>query len=247
MYIEERQKAILEALASKPDISVKELSALLFVSEPTVRRDLSVLHEKGFVTKVYGGARLNAGAADREIPFAIRENQKSRAKDEMGRRAAEMVQDGMVIILDGTTSAYHIVPYLRDKKDLIVVTSGAKTALALAEMNIRTFCTGGEMLIHSYSYVGETAERFVSHINADIVFFSVHGLSDDGKMTDRSIEEINLRREMMRCSQKKVLLCDSSKFGKTYFYSLGNVSEVDEVISEAPLPASLKVNVKETR
>lgn len=240
MMISERHKHILSMLKEKPDITVKELSQRLSVSEPTVRRDLTHLHEKGLITKIYGGAILNAGRADREIPFLIREWRKSDVKDEIGARAASLVSDGMVVMLDGSTSAYHIVPYLEKKKDLIVVTSGAKTAIALAEANIRTFSTGGQMIIHSFSYVGKQAEDFVSNINADILFFSCHGLSADGKMTDRSIDEANLRRAMFASCKKKILLCDSSKFGKTYFYNIGSIKDIDGIISDGELPKEIQ-------
>ena len=239
MMIGERQEKILEALKERPDIKVAELARRLNVSEPTIRRDLTELHDRGIITKVYGGAILNIGSADKEIPFLFRENEQSNVKTVIGKKAAEFVKDGMVIMLDGSTSAYHIVPYLKRFKDLIVITSGAKTALSLAEANIKTFCTGGQMLIHSFSYVGEHAERFVSNINADLLFFSCRGLSEDGYLTDIAIEEANLRRAMFKNSKKKILLCDSSKFGKRFFYNMGELSEIDEVISDEPLPKSL--------
>lgn len=239
MMISERHRRILEELKKKPDISVRELATLLCVSEPTVRRDFTELHGKGMITKIYGGAILNQGAADREIPFLLRENEKSVPKAEMGARAAELVRDGMVVMLDGSTSAYHLVPYLARRKDLIVITSGAKTAVALAEANIRVFCTGGQMLIHSFSYVGEQAEAFVRTMNADILFFSCHGLTDSGQMTDRAVEEANLRRVMFAACRQKILLCDSSKFGKTCLYNMGHVREIDGIISERPLPPAI--------
>lgn len=247
MLIGERHRRILEELKKKPDITVFELSKILCVSEPTVRRDFTELHKKGIITKIYGGAILNQGAADREIPFFLRENEKSSVKAEIGNLAASLVEDGMVVMLDGSTSAYHLVPYLARKKDIIVITSGAKTAVALAEANVRTFCTGGQMLIHSFSYVGEQAEDFVRNINADILFVSCHGLTPDGYMTDRAIEEANLRKVMFAQARRRVLLCDSSKFGKTCFYNMGSVSDIDDVISETPLPKNISSMVGENR
>lgn len=240
MMIEERQRRILEELNREPAITVRKLAQLLHVSEPTVRRDFTELHRKGIITKRYGGAILNEGAPDREIPFLLREQEKSTIKAEIGKKASALIQDGMVIMLDASTSAYHLVPYLAKHKDLIVITSGAKTATALAEANIRTFCTGGQMLIHSFSYVGEQAEQFVRQINADLLFFSVAGVSDSGQMSDRAVEEANLRKVMFGSCKKKILLCDSSKFGKTCFYNMGNIRELDGVISEKPLPASIQ-------
>ena len=245
--VNQRQRRILEELEKKPDITVRELAKLLFVSEPTIRRDFTELSSKGIITKVYGGAILHQGAADREIPFFFRQQEKSSVKTRMGAAAADLVKDGMVVMLDGSTSAYHLVPYLAQRKDLIVVTSGAKTAVALAEANIRTFCTGGQMLIHSFSYVGEQAENFIRNINADILFFSCRGLSRQGYMTDHSIEEANLRKVMFRYSKQKVLLCDSSKFDHTCFYNIGHVGDIDAIISESPLPENIRQMLPEKR
>ena len=137
----------------------------------------------------------------------------------------------MVLMLDGSTSAYYMVPYLAAYKDLIVVTSGARTAVSLGEHGIKVFSTGGQMMPHSFSYIGEAAENFVRHFNADICFFSCRGVSDDGVMSDVSIEEMILRKAMMEQSKKKVLLCDRNKFGKKYLYNLGNIDELDAVVS----------------
>ena len=240
MTITERQQLILRLLAEDEKISVKKMAESLFVSEPTVRRDLTELEKRGLITKIYGGARITREgiAPDAEIPFLLRERERSPIKAEIGRKAASLVSDGMVLMLDGSTSAYNVVPFLSGFKDLVVVTSGAKTAVALAERNINTYSTGGRMIIHSFSYVGEQAEEFVRRINADLLFFSIRALSEKGLMTDVSVEEVNLRRVMLGAARKKVLLCDSSKFGKTCFYTLGSVDEIDEVISDIPLEFS---------
>ena len=72
MMIEERHKLILEELKANPSVTVKELSKKLFVSEPTIRRDFTELHNKGIITKIHGGAIINTAAAYREIPFFLR-------------------------------------------------------------------------------------------------------------------------------------------------------------------------------
>jgi DeoR family fructose operon transcriptional repressor len=240
MLINERHDQIIKELKASPNVTVRELAELLRVSEPTVRRDFSELHKKGIITKRYGGAVLNSVAADREIPFVLRENEKSKTKTEIGMKASELVRDGMVIMLDGSTSAYHLVPYLQKYKDIIVITSGAKTAVALAELHIPVFSTGGKMRTNSFSYVGKEAEDTVKRFNADIMFFSCRGLSEDGMMSDHSMEEANLRRVMFEKSREKYLLCDSSKFGNICFYDMGNVSELDGVISDGELPEKIK-------
>lgn len=244
MLIAERQRKILELLKEKPDLTVKELAKILMFSEPTIRRDFTELHQKGLITKKYGGAILNNIAADQEIPFYVRENEKSPSKVLMAIKAKKHLHDGMVVMLDGSTSAFHLVPVLAQFKNIIVITSGAKTAVALAERNINTYATGGKMIINSYSYVGKEAEDFVKRISADILFFSCRGLSLNGEMSDVSTEEASLRTAMFKRCKKKILLLDSSKIGKDYFYVMGHLSEIDEIISEIEIPIELKEMLK---
>lgn len=40
---------------------------------------------------------------------------------------------------------------------------------------------------------------------------------------------------MFRQSTKKILLCDSSKLGKTCFYNMGTVDDIDGIISDVEL------------
>ena len=64
-------------------------------------------------------------------------------------------------------------------------------------------------------------------------------LDMDGTMSDRSIDEASLRRVMFSHAKKRIFLCDQSKLGKRYFYNMGNLSEVDACICDAPLPEEL--------
>ncbi len=234
MLIEERQQKILEQVESKGSATVEELVKLLYVSAPTVRRDLTAMEKKGLIQKVYGGA-IPLQAANREIPLTIREQSQRSAKDHIAEMAAAHVRDGMVILMDGSSTVNRMVKYLGGFKDLIVVTSGAKTAVDLAELNITTFSTGGRLLNRSLAYVGHEAEDFARRINADILFFSCHGFSEDGWLTDLSMEETHLRQVMLKQAKKKILLCDSSKWNKTYFFNICHKDEIDEIISEDPL------------
>lgn len=243
----ERQEKILTALKEDPTLSVRALARMLYVSEPTVRRDFTALSEKGFLTKHYGGASVTPAAADTEIPFLLRAEEKSDAKTEIARRAAALVEDGMVIMLDGSTSAFRLVPFLKDKKDIICITSGARTSVALAEAGIKNFSTGGQMVVNSFSFVGAEAEHFVSTVSADILFFSCRGLTDMGEMTDRATGEAALRRKMFERCRRLVLLCDSTKLGQTCFYSMGDVADIDDVITEGALPESIASRVGKRR
>lgn len=231
MLIISRQQEILDVLKRQRSVSVTQLSKELFASEPTIRRDLAYLEKQGYLKRVYGGAVLG-GAPDREIPYEVRTGEQEDAKAVIARRAASFLHKGDVVFLDGSSSAARMVEPIREIGDILVVTSGAKTAIALAEAGVRVISTGGQMITRSFSYVGSHAEACIRSMRADTVFFSCRGLSDEGEMTDISIEEINLRRAMLERARQKILLCDSSKFGKQYMYSLGYREDLDAVISE---------------
>lgn len=235
----ERQDKILNALMEKENVSLQELSGKLFISIPTLRRDLVKLEELGKIIRTHGGAKLVKKAADENIPLFLREQEQNSAKAQMAQKAVALVNDGDTIFLDGSTSAYTIIPLLAEFRKLTVITSSAKSSFLLGQMDINNICTGGRMLNRSFSYIGEEAERTVRSYNADIVFFSCRGLSMDGRLTDNSIEENRLRRAMIQQSTKKVLLCDSSKLDKLYLNTLCHLSDLNNLICDIPLPNSL--------
>lgn len=240
----EREDKILNALLEKDSMTTQELSARLFVSVPTLRRDLIKLEQMGKIIRTHGGAQLIKKSADEKIPIFLREQEQNEAKEIMARKAVEFIRDGDIIMLDGSTSAYSIIPQLVSFKNLIVITSSAKSSFLLGRMGISNICTGGRMITRSLSYIGEDAENTVKRYNADVVFFSCRGLSMDGKLTDNSIEENSLRKIMLRHARKKVFLCDSSKLDHTYLNNLCHLSEVDEIICEKMLPVHLSEMTK---
>lgn len=243
----EREEKILQALLEKDSMTTQELSAKLFVSVPTLRRDLIKLEQMGKIIRTHGGAQLLKKSADEKIPIFLREQEQNGAKAIMARQAVERIRDGDIILLDGSTSAYSIIPLLTRFSNLIVITSSAKSSFLLGRMGISNICTGGRMITRSLSYVGEDAERTVRAYNANIVFFSCRGLSADGRVTDNSAEENSLRRCMLEQAEKRVLLCDSSKIGNVYMNNLCRLSDVDALICEEPVPASLKALLKKQK
>lgn len=56
MLKEERQQHILNLFYENGKVAVDELAELFQASKDTIRRDLTVLEEEGFVKRVYGGA-----------------------------------------------------------------------------------------------------------------------------------------------------------------------------------------------
>lgn len=237
----DREKRILEILLKEKKVFVKELAKRLYASEPSIRRDLASLEEQSLLKRIHGGAVLDeSNNVDIRIPFILRELEQSDAKIIMAQKAAELVQDGDTVMLDASSSAYSLIPFLSNKSQLTVITSGVKALTKLGEHHISVFSTGGELLPASFSLVGNDAHQMIENYNADIAFFSCRGLSLDGIATDFSIEENLVRQKMMERAAKKVLLCDSKKIGKKFMHNLCRIQDIDAVISETDLPEELE-------
>jgi len=231
MSVYTRENQYITLLAQKP-YSVKELSQKLFVSEPTVRRDIVLLKKKELVTCKRGIVSLKTSSPDQRIPLFVRHLEQNEEKREIARKAVKYVKDGYVIMLDASTTAMHLLPHLTEFKNILVITNGAKTAIEAASMGIRTICTGGELMMESFCYVGTDAESVLRNYNADVAFFSVRGVSEDGVVSDNSILENSMRKIMIKNSRNCYLICDSSKMGKICLNTLCNVKDLAGLISE---------------
>ena len=153
MSLYNRENQYINLLAQGP-ATVKELSEKLFISEPTVRRDIILLQQKELITRNRGIVTLKTHSPDQRIPLFIRQLEQNEEKKTIAIKAASKIKDGDVIMLDASTTAFYILPLLTSFKKILIITNGAKTALEAVSMGIRTICTGGEMTLESFSYIG---------------------------------------------------------------------------------------------
>lgn len=248
MSYHDREKELLSVIEKSEYISVNDLLEKQYTSISTLRRDLIRLEERGLVIRTHGGVMAVKKSPDDKIPFLLRVDEHADEKKAIAQRAAGFVHDGDTIMLDASTSAYCVIPYLYENfKDIIVITNGAKASFLLGELGVKNICTGGRMINKSFSYVGRISEKTVEQYNADIVFFSCRGISENGYLTDNSIEENDLRRVMMRQSRQKILLCNSEKFGNTCLDNLCHISEIDDVVCETEIPQNISELMKNSR
>lgn len=228
-----REKQILEILLKEKRVSVKQLAKALFISEPSVRRDLQSLEKQNLIKRTHGGAILEETALSKnKIPFMLREYEQSSAKAIISEKAIDLIHDNDVIFLDASTSCYYLIPFLASKRNLTVITSGVKTLTKLAEYDISTVSTGGALINSCLSLVGDEAYKTIEKYNADIAFFSCRGVSDSGYLTDISPEENNVRKKMIEHSKKSYLLCAKDKLGKGYFHNLCHKDDITGIIHE---------------
>lgn len=240
----QREDQIIKILLQQKTATVKELSERLYASMPSIRRDLAILEKAHMIKRTHGGAVLEiSNDSELKIPFIIRELEQSDAKIIMAKKAAQLVNNNDVIFIDASTSAYSVIPFLINKTNLTIITCGLKSLQLAGECGITAFSTGGKLIPSCMSLTGSEAYRMIENYTADIMLFSCRGLTDEGNVTDFSLEENWVRRVMLKHSKKKILLCDSSKIGKVYMNTVCSIEDITYVISEKPLPPS--INCKE--
>ncbi len=234
MSLKERENSILEYLDEHKEASVAELCAALFVSEPTMRRDLAALNSQGKLIRTHGGAQVHREPWE-NIPHAYREREHLGAKAVIGKKCLSLISDGDTIMVDSSSTALSLLELLGNKNSIVVVTNNAKAPMLLYDTKVKVFVSGGELANGTYAYVGSFAESFISSFNADIAFFSVRRLSADGKITDNAVAENNVRKSMLKNARRSVLMLDSKKIGEPCINTLCELRDIDYVVSECDI------------
>jgi len=234
MNLRDRETRILDFLRERREITVSEVCRELYVSEPTVRRALAALSELGMIIRTHGGA-IYKGEPGENLPLSFREREHSDAKIAIAKKCLGLIRDGDVIMADASSSALALLRALPEGKNLTVITNSAKAALILGDTSIKTFVTGGELACESYAYVGGYAESFIRSFHADVCFFSVRTLTPSGELTDNAVAENALRRAMLDCSERRILMLDSQKIAPPCLNTLCTLAAVDRVVSECDI------------
>ena len=231
----DRQRGIIEYLEKKHTATVKELSDSLYSSEASIRRDIEALENQGFVKKIYGGVVL-AKYQNGVVPVSMRDSDHSAVKDELAKRAAELISDGDTVIMDASSTVRRMIKYLGNKRDVKIVTNNLRIFSECSEPQIKLYCTGGSYSEKNHAFVGPAAENYLRNISADLLFFSSQGISEDGIISDASEEENSLRRVMIEHSKRRYFLCDSSKIGVRKMFTLCHKDDLTGVICNKNLP-----------
>lgn len=246
MIKEERYHKILEIIEKEKYISAEELSSRLFVSLPTIRRDLAELQRRNQLLRSRGGAK-QINTEHIVMPLDFRKTLNPSEKRKLCQKAAELVHDNDIIFIDASTTLAQIADYLSDKKSLTVVTNSIPLSILLTQKGITTYSTGGEFQESSLCYAGSYAEEFVRNFNIDLMLFSSYGISESGMILDASLTESMLRKAVMRQARKSVFLCDHTKFGRTAPYNLMPLSKVDCIITDADTELPVLAGVAQNR
>jgi len=242
MQPEARQSRIEEYLQKVEFASLDELSEHVDASQSTVRRDLTILETKGTVRRTHGGARIVTPRSD-EFTFSARDTHQLAEKQAIGLACAELIKPNQTVIIDAGTTVYHVARHLESKTPQIVTNSLPIANRFINDERIELILTGGLLYPRYGVLLGPTAVQFIETVHAQTLFFSVAGIHD-GMLYNQNLLLVHAEQRMMRQAQRRVLLCDSSKFDQQALARLCELKDVDTLVTDDKITKSQRAMVK---
>jgi DeoR/GlpR family transcriptional regulator of sugar metabolism len=240
----QRHAYILERIRSGGGVRVADLVRELGVSDMTVRRDLEVLHERGLIAKVHGGATAVSDSALFEPGFVAKSELQQEAKEAIARAAAELVHSGQAIGISAGTTTYALARRLADMPDLTVVTNSIPVADALQHGRrdhvVQTVILTGGVRTPSDALVGPFAVAALRTVNLDLVFMGVHGMDQRAGFTTPNLLEAETDRALMEAGRQLVVVADHTKWGVVGISSFARLSQAHVLVTDRGLPAAAR-------
>lgn len=234
-----RLQDIAESVETARSVSVEELADRFGVSRETIRRDLKALAAQGRLDVVHGGAlKRKAG----EPPFAERAKENAAGKAAIGRAAAAMVEDGMVVLLDSGATTHEIAAALaaRPPKDVTMLATSLVDALTLVRAGLRVSVLGGEVDADDEATVGLDVIACLPRYRVDLAFVGVGGLTVEGDVTVFSRVAAETRAVMLDAARQGFLVADRGKFGRAGPARIAPQRAPTGVIVDVAPPARMK-------
>jgi ribose transport system substrate-binding protein len=249
----ERRQQILRLLRDQPGIKVSELAKHLDVSEGTIRNDLAALDEEHLVMRVRGGAVARSeahswspGWPPLHSEYSEHSDLRADSKQRIARWAAEIIENGDTILLDASNTVMYMAAFLRDHRNLTVVTNGIDVARRFAENISNTvILIGGILSSDGISVTGTVSEKLLNDLHVRRAFVSCSGFSVDTGLTEVDIRQAQIKSLMMRRAQEVIALVDSSKFGKVGITPFATIDQVSHIFTDSDVSADVIDQLRE--
>ncbi len=231
MFAEERKREIIKLLQTQGKVKTLALAELFEVSEPTIRRDINEMEDQGLLIRTHGGA-IAMDTAEKEPSFVEKSDRLQSEKEQIGRVAASMIHDGDTVVMDTGTTTLMIARHMR-AENVTVVTNSLDIAYELENKpNVEILITGGVIRWNTRAMVGPVAESALDRFRVDLAFIGANAVSIEDGLTTPNIGEADIKRKMIKVARKTFLVMDHTKFDRTTFSRIADLSEISGIITD---------------
>lgn len=233
MFKIERLDKILRYINENNKAGIDEISDKFGVSKVTVRRDLEILSNKGLVIKTHGGVMSIENKFSYEIPYSNKSETNSAAKRAIGIAAAKLVDDGDLIILDSGSTTLEVAKNIRGN-NLTILTNDIKVSNEIAHRNgIRLILSGGILGETVYSMTGIQTLNFFKQFHINRTFLGCDAIDLSLGISNRTLEEVEIKKAMIDAAEEVILVTDSSKLNKKVFCHVCDFSKVNKLVIDS--------------
>jgi len=227
-----RLEEITKFLGSNGSAEVSQLSALLHVTEKTIRQDLVALEEMGILERVHGGAKIKNTIND-IYPFPIRRrDQNLQEKKAIAKTALTFIEDGDILILDSGSTTLELAKIL-DKKVSVITNDPVISYILISKENVLLFCTGGELRREGgLAYTGTSVIKALDKHHATKCFLAATAFDANHGPMVFSSQEGEIKRAFIEASDKVFLMIDYSKFNQSALYTFASNADIQDIITD---------------
>ncbi|RIQ17857.1 DeoR/GlpR family DNA-binding transcription regulator [Jiangella rhizosphaerae] len=242
----DRLQRIADHVLREGSVSAGELAQVFGVSLMTVHRDLDELERQGVVRKFRGGVSAQPSSVF-ESNLLYRLRTATAEKAAIARHARTMIEPGMAVMLDDSTTTLGVAELLGEVTPLTVITNFLRVINATsAQPGVRLIALGGEYYPTHDSFLGVPCIEAIESLRADVLFTSTSAASA-GHAYHQEQEIVLVKRAMMRSANRKVLLIDHTKLGGTALHQLAALTDFDDVVVDGGAPADVVRALRESR
>lgn len=241
-----RQDRIADHVLREGSVTASQLAETFGVSLMTVHRDLDELERQGVVRKFHGGVSAQPSSVfESNVAYRLRTARAEKAA--IARFARTLVEPGMAVMLDDSTTTLGVAELLADAAPLTVITNFLPVINAMSRSDrIRLISLGGEHHPAHDSFLGVPCIEAIESLRADVLLTSTSAAS--GGLTYHQEQEIVLvKRAMMRSATRRVLLMDHTKLGGTALHQLAPLTDFDDVVVDGGTPPEVVRALRERR
>lgn len=222
---------IEEYIHKHKTVSLDKLCEVFNVSKNTIRRDINELTEKGSIKKVYGGVSVQDKST--LIPFEERNIKNINLKSHIGKLCADYINDGDIIFLDSGTTTLTIIDYLKDKRDVTIITNNLEIIIKSIDLpNLNIICLPGNLIRQTNSFVGIDTVSILNKYNINKSFMASTGISIECGITNSHPLESEIKRLAMEKGLEVFLLVDSTKFDNSSLVTYAQLKDINYLITD---------------
>lgn len=238
-----RREQIMNIIRKSPITTVSQLSEALSVSKETIRKDIQYLTERDLILRIHGGVSPKE-ISELEPTYNTRSTHNLELKQRIAKAAYKTIQPGEFILLESGTTVQELAKLLVQDPELL--SSLCIITLSFHIMEIfqnstfdKLYFLGGRVRKNDMITYGHYTLSMLQDFHIDKAFIGAAAIDDNLTITDFFDEEVQMRRQIISSSDQTTLMIDHSKMQKTAFFTICNLNQIHQVITDTDCPQDM--------